>query len=245
MKNWFKKYEEYIWFSLITALSSFLGAAIVYLIPKNNFGSIADWVSGIGSLGAIIVALWQIYEQKNEYKNDRNNEKEKEKFSNRAYFTITYSNHVYEKEEIVYNNKYRPIRNFFEYRSDKKIFYTNGAMNLIRIKNCSNANAINCFFKVEYNDNSSDILSFENLEPGGKKTIIADKIIDEPSSDMPQLINAVEIHFDSIRNEHYVQHWDKKEKHNILDLSDSEINDVEKENDNNGLYYSITEALIP
>ena len=80
MRKWFEKYEEYIWFSLITVLSSFLGATIVYLIPKKNFGSIADWVSGIGSCGAVIVALWQIIMQRKKEEKDR-------KLANRPFFS--------------------------------------------------------------------------------------------------------------------------------------------------------------
>lgn len=244
MKNWFKEYWVYV---AIAIFGGIIGTALSLTIwHQNNIGTLADWVSGIGSVVAIVFAYWQIDEQRKEYEEDRNYEKEKEKFSNRAYFGITYGNYVNEGEKIVYNWNYCISENLFDYNSDKKIFFVNETMtgnSLIIVKNYSSANAINCLLKVEYNDNSSDTFDFENLQPGDKKTIIPNKLIDKPSSHIPQLINSIEIHFDSIRNEHFVQRWDKKGMNNMLDLSDSEINDAEKENNfHKGSYYCLTET---
>ena len=242
-----KKYKKYIIYSVITLVFSFLGAALVFSVAKKNFGSTADWFSVFGSIGAILFAYWQILEQKAEYKNDKNDSKEKEKLSNRACFTMVNTIYVKQKGEIVYDGEARPPLGFFRYNFQKNIYEVNKKCNLFKIKNSSNANAINCIFKVKYDNGKSDILNFEDLRPGNEKTIIPGQIIKrDDARPIPLHINSIEIYFTSIRNEYYVQRWNEKidyQGRKVINMFKSQITDLTEEykiDDN----YSITETLL-
>ena len=43
---------------------SLINGSTIILVSKIDWGTVADWVSGIGSFGAVIVALWQIIIQR-------------------------------------------------------------------------------------------------------------------------------------------------------------------------------------
>lgn len=43
---------------------SWINGTIIPFLSKLEWGTVADWVSGIGSLGAIIFAYWQMHVQK-------------------------------------------------------------------------------------------------------------------------------------------------------------------------------------
>lgn len=242
-----KKYKKYIIYSVITLVFSFLGAALVFSVAKKNFGSTADWFSVFGSIGAILFAYWQILEQKAEYKNDKNDSKKKEKLSNRACFTMVNAIYVEQKGEIVYDRSVIPPTNFFSYDSQQKIYKVNKDCDLYRIKNSSDANAINCIFKVEYSDGTNDILNFEDLRPGSEKTIIPAKIIkSKNATTVPQTVNNIEIYFTSIRNEHYVQRWNEKidyQGRKVINMFKSQITDLTEEY-YMGNYDSITATLL-
>ena len=60
---------------------NWINGIIITFISKIEWGTVADWVSGIGSLGAVIVALWQIIMQRKKEEKDR-------KLANRPFFRV-------------------------------------------------------------------------------------------------------------------------------------------------------------
>ena len=80
--NWMKWLKKYWWYFVISFSSSFVGGIICITITNKNIGSLADWVSGIGSLIAIAFAYWKNAEQRKEYDED----KSKLKLSKRPLF---------------------------------------------------------------------------------------------------------------------------------------------------------------
>lgn len=75
------------WKMAFSAAIGFLVPAFLFTIfftlEKDNYGSLADWVSGLGSIGAIFAVMWQVNKQK---KVERALETEKK----RPRFLITY-----------------------------------------------------------------------------------------------------------------------------------------------------------
>lgn len=215
MREWFEKYEEYIWFFLITVLSSFLGATIVYLIPKKNFGSIADWVSGIGSCGAVIVALWQIIMQRKKEEKDR-------KLANRPFFSYVRKTYLQErKDKILLLPK------------DKKLvlswtFFKNEGEHILNFKkkigaheftNVSKAVATSLVLKIEYQNRSrdkvlrTDYCRIRRCVMGNEKVIILPtSVINEPST-YASCPKNIYLYFTTIDDRAYCQRWiEKKSK---------------------------------
>lgn len=60
-----------IYWILSIVLALICGCFIGLALLKGNTGSVADWVSGLGSLGAIIAVYYQVREQRIEYENDK------------------------------------------------------------------------------------------------------------------------------------------------------------------------------
>lgn len=212
MKNWFKKYEEYIWFSLVTALASFLGAAIVYLIPKNNFGSIADWVSGIGSLGAIIVALWQIIIQRKKEEKDR-------KLANRPFFSYVRKNYLKEGIDklllLPKDNKYVLRESFFERESENNLKFKK-KIAAYEFTNVSQAVATSVVLKIEYQNRTrdkvlrTDYCKIRKCVMGNEEDIILPtSIIHEPST-YARCPKNVYLYFTTIDDRAYCQKWIEK-----------------------------------
>lgn len=58
---------KYIWLGLVGAL---LGNAIIftiYALFSAKYGTLADWMSGVGTVAAILFVYWQIAEQRKEF----------------------------------------------------------------------------------------------------------------------------------------------------------------------------------
>ena len=51
-----KKMYPYIALGVLFGL--IIGISIALILPKNSMGMLADWISGIGTWGAVIVSLW-------------------------------------------------------------------------------------------------------------------------------------------------------------------------------------------
>ncbi len=59
--------KKYLWVAFISA---FLGSSLVFTIFScfsNKHGTLAEWISGIGTIAAILFVYWQIDEQRKEF----------------------------------------------------------------------------------------------------------------------------------------------------------------------------------
>ena len=231
MRKWFEKYEEYIWFSLITVLSSFLGATIVYLIPKKNFGSIADWVSGIGALGAIIVALWQIIIQRKKEEKDR-------KLANRPFFSYVLKTYLQEsKDKLWLLPKYEEhvsSGGFFE-RESEHIFKFKKRNCAYEFTNVSKAVATSVVLKIEYQNGTrdkvlrTDYCKIRKCVMGNEEVIILPtSMITEPST-YARCPKNVYLYFTTIDDRAYCQRWiGKKSKLGSI-RTEIDIKEIPKE----------------
>lgn len=209
MRKWFEKYEEYIWFSLITVLSSFLGATIVYLIPKKNFGSIADWVSGIGSCGAVIVALWQIIMQRKKEEKDR-------KLANRPFFSYVRKTFLQERKDKLWllpKDKECVLSGGFFKKKSKYILDFKKKIGAYEFTNVSKAVATSIVLKIEYQNRTrdkvlrTDYCKIRKCVMGNEELIILPtSMINEPST-YAHCPKNVYLYFTTIDDRAYCQRW--------------------------------------
>ena len=231
MREWFEKYGEYIWFSLITVLSSFLGATIVYLIPKKNFGSIADWVSGIGALGAVIVALWQIIMQRKKEEKDR-------KLANRPFFSYERKTYLQESKDKLWllpiDREHLLNGGFFKKETEHILSFTK-KIKAPKFINVSKAVATSVVLKIEYQNRTrdkvlrTDYCKIRKCVMGNETVIILPtSIINEPSTYAGCPKN-VYLYFTTIDDRAYCQRWiEKKSKLGSI-IMETDIKEIRKE----------------
>ncbi|RHW48679.1 hypothetical protein [Lactobacillus bombicola] len=203
MKKWLKKLLKRYWLdALISLFFSLIGGMLVVIfcfhIP-NYFGSLADWISGIGSFGTIIFAYRQINlqqkelnEQQKEYKKDKEEAKKKEELSCRPFFDIVTCFSISSGKEVFFDPKdgdiNSSIRYFFKETTNTGQVVVKNDKYIYCIRNVGSATAVNVFFTIGYNTksenaeaNNSDIISLPAISPGESCLIATHGMISEPS----------------------------------------------------------------
>lgn len=64
--------KKYIVSGLIAFLAGEALIVAAIILPKAEIGSLADWVSGIGAIGAIVGVIYQVHEQRTEFQQSKN-----------------------------------------------------------------------------------------------------------------------------------------------------------------------------
>lgn len=228
MKNWFKKY---IWYLLITALSSVLGAALVYLIPKKNFGSLADCVSGIGSLGAIVVAFWQIAEQREKEEKDKI-------LANKPIFSLYKRKFVKRETDSVWTlPEYcgEALKPFIEQAEEKdKTVHFKDNIYAYFFKNITQAAATSVTLKIEYqnkNTGETDQTDYCTIETcvDGKETaiILPDSIICQ-TEEYAVCPKKIFLYFSTIDGDAYYQSWTEIEESGTYHFQEKGTYEIKK-----------------
>ncbi|MCT6890107.1 MAG: hypothetical protein M3Z87_10735 [Lactobacillus sp.] len=147
MRKWVKQYG---WYVAISMLGGILGAVFsLFIWHQKNLGTIAEWVSGLGSLGAIIFAYKQIDEQRREYN-------EKQELDNRPYFSLSKQTSLGKsktkvwleiKDALKISYMFEPVYNNLGQLWFKKVF-NDGYM--YELTNLSNNSAANLILEVTY-----------------------------------------------------------------------------------------------
>lgn len=248
-----EKVKKYWWYPLVIIVLAMIGgitgAFLLKAIRTNETGTIADWVIVIVSSATIWFAYGQIAEQKNqiaeqrrEYEEDRQSQIKKEKLKNRPYFTLF---NIFRVKEGIDNCYWEPLEEFKE--STSKLIraesdYENG--NFIfkdsrcayEIANVTKNSAIRVYLKVCYKDNKYDCLYATCLKGNSKSYFFPNKMFFQK-----ELVERVELHFDTIDDSHYCQVWCGKFKNS----DGSEEVDVSKSSFSNniGLSAVISETI--
>ena len=176
MKNWFKEYWVYV---AIAIFGGIIGTALSLTIwHQNNIGTLADWVSGIGSVVAIVFAYLQIREQRDEYEDDKKHQKEIAQINNKPLFEVYISNILNSSDETFFfpaeklgkeNEEslftFRELSNQY-YLLDLKFFYC--------IKSVKDCTAINPTLVITYESPNhkeidQDIIHADTIIRGGKE----------------------------------------------------------------------------
>ena len=207
MKN---KTPENMIFFLLALLAGIVGGAIcMALNGYKNLGTVADWVSGIGSFGAIIFAYCQMHVQKNKEEKDKI-------LANRPYFSCTKLlylrsgvDYLWVTIEDVLNNATDDI---FEEKSTGQIKFKNGIY-AYELKNISRAAAINVVLEIEhYGKRSTKLINTDNCNIGtsvigNERAIILPHNIIKGTDLSRGCPKRIYLYFMSIDNKAYCQSW--------------------------------------
>lgn len=147
MRKWIKQYG---WYVAISMLGGILGAGFsLFIWHQRNLGTLAEWVSGLGSLGAIIFAYKQIDEQRKEYN-------EKQELDNRPYFSLSKQSSLGKNKTKIWleikgglkiSNMFKPVYNPLGEIWFKEVI-NDGYM--YKMTNLSNNSAANLILEVTY-----------------------------------------------------------------------------------------------
>ena len=164
---------------------SWMNGILITFISKLEWGTVADWVSGIGSFGAVIVALWQIIIQRKKEEKDR-------KLANRPFFSLARRTYLKEGiDELLLlpkDNKYVLRESFYERKNENNLTFKK-KIGAYEFTNVSQAVATSLVFKIEYLNEASDkILRTDYCKIGKcvmgneEDMILPTSIIHEPST---------------------------------------------------------------
>lgn len=191
---------------------SWMNGILITFISKLEWGTVADWVSGIGSFGAVIVALWQIIIQRKKEEKDR-------KLANRPFFSLARRTYLKEGiDELLLlpkDNKYVLRESFYERKNENNLTFKK-KIGAYEFTNVSQAVATSLVFKIEYLNEASDkILRTDYCKIGKcvmgneEDMILPTSIIHEPST-YASCPKNVYLYFTSIDDRAYCQKWIEK-----------------------------------
>lgn len=214
--------KKYWWYPLVIIVSAIIGgitgAFLLKSIRTNETGTIADWLSVIGSLAAIWFAYGQIAEQKNqiaeqrrEYEEDKKTQIEKEKLKNRPYFTLF---NIFRVKEGIDNCYWKPlkvpgkstselIKDDSVYKSGNFIF--KDSRYAYEITNVTKNSAVRVYLKVCYKNDKPDCLYATCLKGNSKSYFFPTRMFFKK-----QLVERVELYFDTTDGSRYCQVWCEK-----------------------------------
>ncbi|QHJ78611.1 MAG: hypothetical protein [Caudoviricetes sp.] len=209
MKKRFKKYGVYV---AIAIFGGILGTALSLTIwHQNNIGTLADWVSGFASMGAIVFAYLQIREQKNEYEEDKT-------LANRSFFSIVEQtqlkdgkDHLWLADEDCQSNPNKVLE-----KTTPDYTYFKGGFFAYKLKNVSQALATDVVLKIEYqNKLTGNVIRTEycNLRTcvgaNEQAIILPHSIMNNPET-YSLCPKKIYLYFKAIDNTTYCQKWIEK-----------------------------------
>lgn len=252
--NWIKKYGGYILIIFIiifggaierNAFRNFGDAFYMFIKHIKNWGTVADWVSGVGSLFAIAFAYWQIREQRKqiseqirEYEIDKKREKELEKLHNRPFFSLEKKTNLTHGLNIVWTDiEYAAeICDSFEEidENDGRLWYYSVKKQgyMYDFKNISANSAINLSLAISYIDssleetiNNKDVITlYRGVIQNESITFMAPTMIRDNEKAMWKSDKKISLYFASVDGEWYRQDWlDERSKKIKNDFVSSKI----------------------
>ena len=191
---------------------SLINGSTITLVSKIDWGTVADWVSGIGSFGAVIVALWQIIIQRKKEEKDR-------KLANRPFFSLVRRTYLKEGiDELLLlpkDNKYVLRKSFFERKSENFLKFKK-KIAAYEFTNVSKAVATSVVLKIEYQNRTrdkvlrTDYCKIKKCVMGNEEDIILPtSILNEPST-YARCPKSVYLYFTTIDDRAYCQKWNEK-----------------------------------
>lgn len=136
-----------------------------------EWGNVADWVSGIGSIGAILAVWWQSRQEKNLLKLQLQNEKEQLFQQRRQLFKINTVKLGFSKK-----NFYLPIDNTIGISDLKKIVkipvLLKSQVDMLEISNISDKELVAVHVVFLYSNNNSIQFNIDNIKSHSKINLI-------------------------------------------------------------------------
>ena len=204
-------------------------------------GSGAEWVSVMGSFGAIAFAYIQICEQKHEYEDDKKSRSKTREILNRPLFTVAFTTGV----KVGVHNCYYNAEKFNENYKLKYYSIINGEeanflvpLQAISITNITEKPAINVIFKISFSNNTTEIFNCICIQEKCRANFFTRELFfDRTSVGLSWIfVKKLELYFDAIDGKHYYQVWDKRiGTVKILDTSNYKICKITDDEYANGM----------
>lgn len=221
---------SFLYYSFEVNVMNLINGIIITFISKLEWGTVADWVSGIGSFGAVIVALWQIIMQRKKEEKDKI-------LANRPFFSFMKLSYLTKHKDhlwtLIEDASSQKIGNTFKNNSEYE--FKNG-IHAYEFKNVSQAVATNVALKVEYQNKltgnviRTDYCNIETCVMGNERAIILPhSTMSDPSyfSLCPKRVN---LYFSTIDDRVYRQRWiERIDKFNKMNIVLVDIMEVPKE----------------
>jgi len=195
---------------------NWINGIIITFISKLEWGTVADWVSGFASMGAIVFAYLQIAEQRKEYKKDKKDEIRREILANRPYFSMIQlfyltkgKDHLWTLAEDRNDEK---INGLFLGSTNTHYEFKNGIC-AYEFKNVSPAVATNVVLKVEYQNEAkdkvlkTDYCNIGTCVIGNERAIILPHSIVNESDTYAYCPKIIYFYFSTIDDKVYRQSW--------------------------------------
>ena len=190
---------------------NWINGFLITAISKIEWGSVADWISGIGSLLAIIFAYWQMQVQ-------RNKEEEDKIIANRPFFSLIEKCELKNKEEYFWitdeDAEYINIDNVL--KNTTNYTYFKGDIYGYEFKNVSQALATNVVLKVEYQNKVSgrvlktDYCNIRTCVGADEQAIMLPHSLINESKTYKNWPKRISLYFKSFNNRVYCQSWIEK-----------------------------------
>lgn len=195
---------------------SLINGSTITLVSKIDWGTVADWVSGIGSLIAIGFAYWQIAEQRKEYEEDKKEKISREILANRPFFSFIQLFYLNKGKDhlwtLVEDRSDEKINNLFSESTDTYHVFKNGIC-AYNFKNVSQAVATNVVLKIEYQSEANGKVLKTDYCNIGTCVIGKEQVIILPHSVMNQpdtyayCSKNIYLYFSTIDDRVYRQSW--------------------------------------
>lgn len=210
---------------------NWINGSTITLVFKINWATVADWVSGIGSLWAIIFAYKQIDQQKKEYDEqrkqydaDKEEKTRQEILANRPFFSFMkffyltqYKDHLWLSADSDFRKPEDIFINIDEVLGGNTSTYQfKKGICAYEFKNVSQAIATNLVLKIEYqNETSDEILKTDycNIRTcviGNERAIILPHSIMNEQNTYSHCSKSVYLYFSTIDDRVYRQRWIEK-----------------------------------
>lgn len=201
---------------------------------KLEWGSVADWVSGIGSLLAIGFAYWKMIEQRNKEEKDRI-------FANQPIFSFYKQTFVKRKTDKIWSSvkdSGNSLKDFIEPLTDKKdttVHFKNDIYACC-FKNITQAAATSLTLKIEYQDKNTgktekvDCCSIETCVDGKETAIILPDSIIHETTKYAVCPKKIFLYISAIDGNAYCQCWTEiKDKSGNYYPQEESIKKIKKE----------------
>ena len=210
MIKWIKQYG---WYFAISILGGTLGAVFsLFIWHQGNLGTIAEWVSGLGSLGAIVFAYWQMHVQRKQYEKDKI-------LANRPFFSFIELFYLEEGKDYLWmiNEDFDlgKMPNIFKKINEGRIDFENDIY-AYRFKNVSRAVATNVVLKVEYQNKvnnkilKTDYCNIETCVVENEQVIMLPHSIMNEKSIYARCPKKIYLYFTTVDDRAYCQRWIEK-----------------------------------
>ncbi len=229
MRKWIKKYG---WYVAISILGGILGAAVsIFICRQKNLGTLAEWVSGLCSFGAIIFAYKQIKEQREEYR-------EKQELDNKPYFSLSKQTALGKGKTVIWVNIKDGLKiaaEFLPVSNNLGNIWFNKVINegyMYKLTNISNNSAANLIFEVTYFINSKnknrkivkDIIC-PDIPIMKKDSIIfmTDTMISNKENAVFNSEKKISLYFMSGFGNYYIQSWEENKTEKVNQFTEAKI----------------------